>query len=202
MLGDCLYIAIPRRKSHFKQNMIRASLGSWCSYTGMAEFSEITSWCSHRLLGWLGTIFKSALLDLMQSLKRQNMSDLKLFTTFPPHWSAWLTQHIQTWNLVLSFPYCFSKRMYLFTFFFYVFTFTVTQMHDTECKCCNCEFFFFDKCLHAEIASYKIASLFNKEKKLEDREIFILCDRACKMLDLGIRSCSLLESTRLILWYI
>lgn len=90
-----------------------ASLGSWCSYTGMAEFSEINSWCSQRLSGWLGTIFKAALLGLMQSLKRQSMSALKLLTRFPPH-CAWLTQHIQIWDLVLSLY--FSKRMYLVTF--------------------------------------------------------------------------------------
>lgn len=40
---------------------------------------------------------------------------------------------------------------------FYVFTFKIIQMHDIECKCCKCEFFFVDKYLHAEIASYKIA---------------------------------------------
>lgn len=140
-LGDGLYIAIPRRKSHSKQNMIRASLGSWCSYTGMAELSEITSQCSHRLSGWLGTVFKAALLDLMQSLKRQSMSALKLFTRFPPHWSAWLTQHLQTWDFVLSFPYV-SQKECIYLHLYYVFTFTLIRMHGIECKCCKCELFF------------------------------------------------------------
>lgn len=38
MLGDCLCISIPRRKSHFKQSKNRASPGNYCSHTGMAEF--------------------------------------------------------------------------------------------------------------------------------------------------------------------
>lgn len=38
MLGDCLCISIPRRKSHFKQNMKKVSPGNYCSHTGMAKF--------------------------------------------------------------------------------------------------------------------------------------------------------------------
>lgn len=134
LLGGCLYIAIPRRKSHFNQNMIRASPDNWCSYTGTAEFSEITSQCSHRLSGWLGTIFKGALWGLVPSLKRRNVSPLKLFTRLPPHWNAWLTQCILIWDLVLSLPYI-SQKECIYLHLFYVFTFAMIQMCGIECKC-------------------------------------------------------------------
>lgn len=115
------------------------SIRTWSLQTRVAdaELSEITSWCSRRLSGWLGTILKAALLGLMQSLKRQSMLALKLFTRFTPYWNAWLTQHIQIWDLVLSFTYI-SQRECIYLHLFYVFTFTVIQMHCIECKC---EFF-------------------------------------------------------------
>lgn len=136
--------------------------GSWCSY--MAEFSEITSQCSQRLSGWLGTILKAVLFSLMESLKRQSVSALNLFTRFPPHWSVWLTQRTQIWDLVLSFL-SISWKECICLHLFYVFTFAMIQMHGIECTCCKCEFFFCWQIFTCWDCQLQDSIAFNKEKK-------------------------------------
>lgn len=62
-------------------------------------------------------------------------------------------------------------------------------------------------CWHSNVYILRLSTarqhhFFYNEDELENREIFISCDRTYEILDLGGRSCSLFASTGLILWYI
>lgn len=65
MLGDCLCISIPRRKTISNRICTKQALVTIAATQAWQSSSEITSRCSHTLSSRLGTTFKAAVLKLM-----------------------------------------------------------------------------------------------------------------------------------------